>query len=81
MTFVPDMQWVDTHYEELQRKYPGKFIVVRDGRVIAVGDNYREAEQRALEKLGPDVEIMVERIEIGELFAYTSLFQPANGNE
>lgn len=69
MTFVEDMQWVDAHYEELQQKYPGKFIVVRNGKVIAVGDNYREAEQRALEKLGPDAEIIVERIEICELFA------------
>jgi hypothetical protein len=34
--------WVADHLEEMVRQHPGKVIAVYQGRLIAVGDTYRE---------------------------------------
>lgn len=34
--------WVAEHLDEMVRKHPGKVIAVYQGRLISVGDSYRE---------------------------------------
>jgi hypothetical protein len=34
--------WLAEHLDEMVRHYPGKVISVYEGRLIAVGDTYRE---------------------------------------
>jgi hypothetical protein len=34
--------WVAEHLDEMVRRHPGKVIAVYQGRLIAVGDTYRE---------------------------------------
>jgi hypothetical protein len=35
-------RWVAEHLDEMSRKYPHKFIAVYGGKLVAVGDSYRE---------------------------------------
>ena len=35
-------RWVTKHLDEMVRKYPGKVIAVFQGRLVAVGDTYKE---------------------------------------
>jgi Family of unknown function (DUF5678) len=35
-------RWVAKHLDEMSRKYPHKVIAVYRGRLIAVGDSYKE---------------------------------------
>jgi len=34
--------WVAAHLDEMVRQHPGKVIAVYQGRLVAVGDTYRE---------------------------------------
>ncbi len=47
-------RWVVKHFDELVRKYPRKVIAVYGGKLIAVGDSYKEvyavARQRGIEE-------------------------------
>ena len=69
-TVQEDIEWVNNNIELLQEKYPNKYIVVKNEKVIVVADDYDTADKRATEILGNDNEFIVERIEIGDLFAY-----------
>jgi len=35
-------RWVTQHLDEMVRKYPGKVIAVYGGKLVAVGDTYKE---------------------------------------
>ena len=35
-------RWMAKHSDELSRKYPHKFISVYRGKLVAVGDSYKE---------------------------------------
>ncbi|MBI2583746.1 MAG: hypothetical protein HYW25_03705 [Candidatus Aenigmarchaeota archaeon] len=35
-------EWIKTNFKELRRKYPGKYIAVSGGRVIASGGTAKE---------------------------------------
>jgi hypothetical protein len=39
--------WVAEHLDEMVRQHPGKAIAVYQGRLIAVGDTYREVFETA----------------------------------
>ena len=65
-----DIRWVNAHYEELQEKYPGKYIVVKNQKVIVVAETHEKADNRVKELLGEWVEYTIEPIEFGDLFAY-----------
>jgi len=65
-----DIEWVNKNIELLQEKYPNKYIVVKNEKVIVVADDYDTADKRATDLLGENIEFIVERIEIGDLFAY-----------
>ena len=42
--------WVVKHLDEMSRKYPHKVIAVYGGRLVAVGDSYKEVYAAALAK-------------------------------
>ncbi|MHA1168354.1 MAG: hypothetical protein ACTSRU_11070 [Candidatus Hodarchaeales archaeon] len=65
-----DIHWVDKNYPILHQKYPGKYIVVKNAKVIVVAETHALAVTRAREILGTEVEFTVERIEEGGLFVY-----------
>ena len=62
-----DITWVDKNYEELQTKYPNKYIVVKNQKVVVVADDFDTADKRASQILGSNVDYTVERIEIGDM--------------
>ena len=67
---VDDIKWVDANYEDLHRKFAGKYIVVKNGKVVIVADDFSTADRRAKEVLKPGTEYVIERIEHGDLYAY-----------
>lgn len=69
---IADIQWINKNYLSLQEKYPNKYIVVKNGSIIVVADDYDTAYDRALLKIGDKHKFTVERIEVGDLFAYYS---------
>jgi Family of unknown function (DUF5678) len=54
------------HYGELFEKYPGKFVVIDGGQIVAVGDSYEEVYQPFRES---DREVMPLIIEVPPLDA------------
>ncbi|MBI2928774.1 MAG: hypothetical protein HYY24_24180 [Verrucomicrobia bacterium] len=44
-------RWVAKHFDELVRNHAGRFIAVYRGKLVAVGDSYKEVYAKA-EKLG-----------------------------
>lgn len=57
-----DFAWLVEHGNELSEKYAGKWIAVRDGEIVGVGDTAPEAAQRAKET-DPDADFLLEAIE------------------
>lgn len=49
-----DFQWLVEHGPELYRDYAGKWIAVREGEIIAVGQTATETAQVAREKAKDD---------------------------
>lgn len=45
-----DFNWLIEHGPELYSKYAGKWIAVRDGKVIGVGDTATQAAEQARTK-------------------------------
>ena len=47
-------RWVKQHFGELVRKFPGKFIAVHRGKLVAVGSSHKEvcaaAEKHGVEE-------------------------------
>lgn len=54
-------QWMAKHSEELSRKYPHKFIAVHRGKLVAVGDSYKEVREAA-EKQGIQEPYLTEQV-------------------
>ena len=40
-------RWVTRHFDELVRKYAGKYIAVYRNKLVAVGDSYKEVYNAA----------------------------------
>jgi len=57
-----DFLWLSEHGIELFDKYAGKWIAVRDGSVIGVGDTATEAVRQAEEK-APDGDFILEALD------------------
>ncbi len=66
-----DFAWVSNNLNDLQKKYPGKFIAVSYERVVAVADNWEDIERRAKQVLKLNESFIVEFIESGDLYAFT----------
>lgn len=58
----PDFGWLIEHSDEIAQRYAGKWIAVRDGRVVGVGDTAVEAARQAREK-EPDAEFILEAVD------------------
>ena len=43
-------KWVAKHLDEMSRKYPHKIIAVYRGKLVAVGDSYKEVYAAARAK-------------------------------
>lgn len=41
-----DDRWLKEHMEEIVRKYRHKVIAILDQRIVAVGDSYKEVDER-----------------------------------
>jgi hypothetical protein len=63
--FWEDMKWGEENYSELMRKYPERWVVIVDKKVVGVGMSTSEAEKEAYRKTGVDMKripvIFVER--------------------
>lgn len=64
MSIREDLRWVREHYEELQEKYPDRFIAVFGKRVVAFGRTYHEVSTE-LERELPTAEAVIEFVESG----------------
>ena len=68
-----DFAWLTDHSAERFRRYAGKWIAVRNGEIIGVGDMATEAAQQArqraedtdfiLEALDADAEVILGRVQ------------------
>jgi len=45
--FEKDLKWFSEKYDELKSKYKGKFVLIRDSRVVTSGDSMEEIKQKA----------------------------------
>ena len=46
-TIDRDVEWFERNNEDLVRRYDGKFLAVRNGEVLAVGDDAADAAVKA----------------------------------
>ncbi len=49
---VRDFEWLNTHYSELQKRYPRMYVAVKDGKVIAYGREFGKVHDEAKKKVG-----------------------------
>ena len=60
--FEKDSKWFSENYDELKKKYKGKFVLIKNSRVVASGNSMGDIKQKA-EKEGIDLsESLVEFI-------------------
>jgi hypothetical protein len=67
-----DFAWLVEHSSQLFTHYAGKWIAVRDGEVIGVGETATEAAQEAREK-APDGGFILEAIDAEAEVIYSPL--------
>ncbi|MEM1544918.1 MAG: DUF5678 domain-containing protein [Candidatus Methanomethylicia archaeon] len=63
---IKDFEWLNSHYSELQEKYPGMYVAVKDCKVIAYGKEFGKVYDEAKEKVGKD--FIIDYILSGEPF-------------
>ncbi|MBW2154652.1 MAG: hypothetical protein JRH18_23700 [Deltaproteobacteria bacterium] len=51
--------WYTAHFEELVKKYGGKAIAVVEGKIVAVADTEKEADQMARETHPDDAALVL----------------------
>jgi hypothetical protein len=49
-TVAKDNEWLQSHFEKVQKEHPNKFVAVSRGRVIAAGDAAEDVIKKAEEK-------------------------------
>lgn len=52
MALVDDFNWMNTHYAELQKKYPSMYVAIKDGKVLVANKEFDKAYDEAREKVG-----------------------------
>ncbi|ODS41559.1 MAG: hypothetical protein A7315_01435 [Candidatus Altiarchaeales archaeon WOR_SM1_79] len=63
--FWDDMKWGRTHYSELIKKYPDKWVAIINKKVVAVGESINDIKEEAKNKTGK-MHIPVMFIECGD---------------
>lgn len=58
-----DFCWLNEHAPELYRKYAGKWIAVRDGKVIGVGETATDAADEARREV-PGGDFILEGVDV-----------------
>lgn len=61
METMPDLTWLVEHTAELLERYPGKWIAVANGELVAVADTAPEAERIGNEK-APGIPLVLEHL-------------------
>ena len=46
-------QWLQSHYEEIQKRYPNKFVAIANKKIIAAGEKM-EAVAKSVKEMGKD---------------------------
>ena len=57
-----DFTWLTAHGDEVAREYAGKWIAVRDEKVVGVGATATEAAEQAREQV-PDGKFILEGVD------------------
>lgn len=57
-----DFSWLIEHGPEIYKQYAGKWIAVRDGRIVGVGKTATEAAEAARAEVGND-EFILEAVD------------------
>lgn len=63
---IEDFEWLNSHYSELQEKYPSMYVAVKDRKVIAYGREFGKVYDEARRKVGED--FIIDYILSGEPF-------------
>lgn len=76
-----DVSWLAEHGPEIQDKYRGKWIAVRDGKVVGVGETAPEAVAQA-EADDPNAEFVLQAVdtETDVIYAQVSVAQEDNAS-
>jgi hypothetical protein len=54
MAVTQDFNWITQRYPELQKKYPSRYIAVKNGKVIASGREFGKVYDAALRRVKKD---------------------------
>ncbi len=54
MSTSQDYKWITQRYSELQRKYPNRYVAVKNGRVVASGREFGRVYDAAIRKVKKD---------------------------
>src|SRR5437870_10453465 len=54
MAVTQDFNWITQRYPELQRKYPSRYIAVKNGKVVASGRDFGKVYDAAVRRVKKD---------------------------
>ncbi len=54
MSTTQDFNWITKRYSELQKKYPGQYIAVKNGKVVASGRDLGKVYDAAVRRVKKD---------------------------
>ncbi len=54
MSTTRDYKWITRRYAELQRKYPNRYVAVKDGKVVASGRQFGKVYDAATRRAKKD---------------------------
>jgi hypothetical protein len=66
------IHWLHSNYKNLQQKYAGKYIAIFNEQIIAMGESFEETDLKAKLIVPDNKEYLIEFIERGDLYAYSS---------
>jgi len=63
-----DAEWIRRHHEELQEKYPGMYVAVYQGKVIAASKDYSKVVKLASREVPSTRDLAIDYVDSGDLF-------------
>jgi len=54
LSTTQDFNWITQRYPELQKKYPSRYIAVKNGKVVASGREFGKVYDAALRRVKKD---------------------------
>jgi len=52
-------RWIVKHFGELVKKYGGKYIVVVDEKIMAIGDSPKEVDRKARKQFSDEIPFVI----------------------